>query len=116
MFPFAYLYLVRLLLMRERGSWQGYTEVRYDEEKKRVVYEPLQLTQAFRNFGDAASPWGQHEEGVDYVPAVSHRFTFKLDIHPIRGVDFEQICLFGSNLQNFKIPPPPKEEKKDEKK
>lgn len=27
---------------------QGYTEVRYDEEKKRVVYEPLQLAQAFR--------------------------------------------------------------------
>lgn len=30
---------------------QGYTEVRYDEEKKRVVSEPLQLSQAFRNFG-----------------------------------------------------------------
>jgi len=29
-------------------STQGYTEVRYDEERKRVVYEPLQLTQAFR--------------------------------------------------------------------
>lgn len=29
---------------------QGYTEVRYDEERKRVVYEPLQLTQAFRYF------------------------------------------------------------------
>lgn len=28
--------------------FQGYTEVRYDEERKRVVYEPLQLTQAFR--------------------------------------------------------------------
>ena len=28
---------------------QGYSEVRYDEEKKRVVYEPLQLTQAFRS-------------------------------------------------------------------
>jgi hypothetical protein len=27
---------------------QGYSEVRYDEEKKRVVYEPLQLTQAYR--------------------------------------------------------------------
>jgi hypothetical protein len=37
----------------EREVWilthfQGYTEVRYDEERKRVVYEPLQLTQAFR--------------------------------------------------------------------
>jgi NADH dehydrogenase (ubiquinone) Fe-S protein 3 len=27
---------------------QGYSEVRYDEQKKRVVYEPLQLTQAYR--------------------------------------------------------------------
>ncbi|TFY61476.1 hypothetical protein EVJ58_g4497 [Rhodofomes roseus] len=41
----------------------GYTEVRYDEEKKRVVYEPLQLTQAFRNF-DALSPWEQVGDGT----------------------------------------------------
>lgn len=34
---------------------QGYTEVRYDEEKKRVVSEPLQLSQAFRNFEGALS-------------------------------------------------------------
>lgn len=60
---------------------QGYTEVRYDEERKRVVYEPLQLTQAFRyvsleiapnfqsynyhrsNF-EALSPWEQVGDGV----------------------------------------------------
>ncbi|KAH7089384.1 NADH-ubiquinone oxidoreductase kDa subunit [Auriculariales sp. MPI-PUGE-AT-0066] len=42
--------------LRKDFPLTGYTEVRYDEEKKRVVYEPLQLTQAFRNF-DAASPW-----------------------------------------------------------
>ena len=34
--------------MRKDFPLTGYTEVRYDEEKKRVVYEPLQLTQAFR--------------------------------------------------------------------
>lgn len=34
----------------------GYVELRYDEEQKRVVYEPVQLTQDFRNF-DALSPW-----------------------------------------------------------
>ena len=34
----------------------GYVEVRYDEEQKRVVYEPVQLTQAFRTF-DFLSPW-----------------------------------------------------------
>lgn len=40
----------------------GYKEVRYDETKKRVVYEPVQLTQEFRNF-DFLSPW----EGTQYV-------------------------------------------------
>ena len=37
-------------------------EVRYDEEQKRVVYEPVKLPQAFRNF-DFESPW----EGMDLV-------------------------------------------------
>ncbi|TYJ55296.1 hypothetical protein B9479_004018 [Cryptococcus floricola] len=45
--------------LRKDFPLTGYSEVRYDDEKKRVVYEPLQLTQAFRNFGDAASPWEQ---------------------------------------------------------
>jgi NADH-quinone oxidoreductase subunit C len=40
----------------------GYVEVRYDDEQKRVVYEPVRLEQEFRNF-DFLSPW----EGVDYV-------------------------------------------------
>jgi len=34
----------------------GYVEVRYDEEQKRVVYEPVKLTQEFRTF-DFLSPW-----------------------------------------------------------
>jgi len=34
----------------------GYVEVRYDEEQKRVVYEPVKLTQEFRSF-DFLSPW-----------------------------------------------------------
>ena len=34
----------------------GYVELRYDEEQKRVVYEPVKLTQDFRNF-DTLSPW-----------------------------------------------------------
>lgn len=34
----------------------GYVELRYDEEAKRVVYEPVQLTQDFRSF-DYMSPW-----------------------------------------------------------
>ena len=34
----------------------GYVEMRYDEEQKRVVYEPVKLTQAYRSF-DYLSPW-----------------------------------------------------------
>jgi len=49
--------------MRKDFPLTGYTEVRYDEEKKRVVYEPLQLTQAFRNF-EAQSPWEMVGEGT----------------------------------------------------
>ncbi|KLI63977.1 NADH-quinone oxidoreductase subunit C [Aurantiacibacter marinus] len=40
----------------------GYTELRYSEEEKRVVYEPVELAQDFRTF-DFTSPW----EGADYV-------------------------------------------------
>lgn len=40
----------------------GYVELRYSEEDKRVVYEPVRLAQDFRNF-DFMSPW----EGADYI-------------------------------------------------
>jgi len=40
----------------------GYTELRYSEEEKRVVYEPVELAQEMRTF-DFLSPW----EGTDYV-------------------------------------------------
>lgn len=49
--------------LRKDFPLTGYTEVRYDEERKRVVYEPLQLTQAFRNF-ESASPWEMVGAGV----------------------------------------------------
>jgi NADH-quinone oxidoreductase subunit C len=40
----------------------GYVELRYSEEQKRVVYEPVQLAQDFRAF-DFLSPW----EGAQYI-------------------------------------------------
>ncbi|KAF9056631.1 hypothetical protein BJ165DRAFT_1435073 [Panaeolus papilionaceus] len=49
--------------LRKDFPLTGYTEVRYDEERKRVVYEPLQLTQAFRNF-ESLSPWEQVGDGT----------------------------------------------------
>ncbi len=51
--------------LRKDFPMTGYVEVRYDEEQKRVVYEPVKLTQEFRQF-DFQSPW----EGADYPAPV----------------------------------------------
>ena len=48
--------------LRKDFPLTGFVEVRYDDRLKRVVYEPVKLTQEFRNF-DFLSPW----EGTDYV-------------------------------------------------
>lgn len=48
--------------LRKDFPLTGFVEVRYDDESKRVVYEPVQLAQQFRDF-DFLSPW----EGTDYV-------------------------------------------------
>jgi len=42
--------------LRKDFPMTGYVEVRYDEEQKRVVYEPVKLPQEFRQF-DFLSPW-----------------------------------------------------------
>ncbi len=42
--------------LRKDFPLTGYVEVRYDDERKAVVYEKVQLTQEFRNF-DFLSPW-----------------------------------------------------------
>ena len=42
--------------LRKDFPLTGYVEVRYDEEQKRVIYEPVKLVQEFRNF-DFESPW-----------------------------------------------------------
>ncbi len=48
--------------LRKDFPLTGYVELRYDDEQKRVAYEPVKLAQEFRNF-DFESPW----EGADYV-------------------------------------------------
>ena len=48
--------------LRKDFPLTGFVEVRYDDEEKRVVYEPVKLNQEFRTF-DFLSPW----EGTDYV-------------------------------------------------
>ncbi|KAH7161556.1 hypothetical protein EDB81DRAFT_348485 [Dactylonectria macrodidyma] len=64
----------------------GYTEIRYDEEKKRIVTEPLELTQAFRNFEGGSSAWEPVGAGDNRTP------------------------------ESFKLPTPKPEEKKEEPK
>lgn len=72
--------------LRKDFPLTGYTEVRYDEEKKRVVYEPLELTQAFRNFSAGSTAWEPVGPGRDDRP------------------------------ESFKLPTPAPEEKAEEKK
>ena len=48
--------------LRKDFPTTGYTEVRYDEALKRVVYEPVNLVQEYRQF-DFLSPW----EGAQYI-------------------------------------------------
>ena len=49
--------------LRKDFPLTGHVEVRYDEEQKRVVYEPVKLTQEYRNF-DFRSPWDGYEPKV----------------------------------------------------
>ena len=48
--------------LRKDFPTTGYTEVRYDETQKRMVYEPVSLVQEYRQF-DFMSPW----EGAEYI-------------------------------------------------
>jgi NADH dehydrogenase (ubiquinone) Fe-S protein 3 len=72
--------------LRKDFPLTGYTEIRYDEEKKRIVVEPLEMTQAWRTFEGGSSAWEQVGVGRDEKPA------------------------------EFKLPTPPPEEKKEEPK
>ena len=51
--------------LRKDFPLTGFNEVRYDDEQKRVVYEPVQLVQEFRSF-DSLSPW----EGEQPLPGI----------------------------------------------
>lgn len=48
--------------LRKDFPLTGFVETRYDQDQRRVIYEPVKLQQEFRNF-DFLSPW----EGTDYV-------------------------------------------------
>jgi NADH dehydrogenase (ubiquinone) Fe-S protein 3 len=61
--------------LRKDFPMTGYTEIRYDEEKKRIVVEPLEMTQAFRNFRGGSSAWEQVGPGDDLKPENVSLFT-----------------------------------------
>lgn len=64
--------------LRKDFPLTGYVELRYDEELKRVVYEPVKLTQDYRDF-DTLSPW----EGMTNVQLPGDEKA----IHPGHGCD-----------------------------
>tara|TARA_B100000579_G_scaffold44439_1_gene30985 strand:- start:230 stop:823 length:594 start_codon:yes stop_codon:yes gene_type:complete len=54
--------------LRKDFPLTGHTEVRYSEESKKVIYEPVKLEQNYRNF-DYQSPW----EGTKYIKEQSKK-------------------------------------------
>jgi NADH-quinone oxidoreductase subunit C len=62
--------------MRKDFPLTGYVEVRYDEDRKQVVYEPVRLTQDWRSF-DFLSPW----EGMTTLPGDEKVYTERAE-HP----------------------------------
>ncbi len=63
--------------LRKDFPLTGYVEVRYDEERKAVIYEPVKLTQDFRNF-DFVSPW----EGMLTLPGDEKAFEKRRIVPP----------------------------------
>lgn len=61
--------------LRKDFPQTGYVELRYDEERKQVVYEPVKLTQDWRTF-DFVSPW----EGVTTLPGDEKVHTHRAQI------------------------------------
>jgi NADH-quinone oxidoreductase subunit C len=63
--------------LRKDFPLTGYVEVRYDEDRKQVVYEPVRLTQDFRNF-DFLSPW----EAITSLPGDEKAVAARQEFQP----------------------------------
>jgi NADH/F420H2 dehydrogenase subunit C len=87
--------------LRKDFPLTGYTEVRYDEEKKRIVVEPLELTQAFRNFEGGSAAWEQVGPGRDRKPETVSLFSlFILAVYASRWVVADTYCSSNSQHPN----------------
>ena len=77
--------------LRKDFPMTGYTEIRYDEEKKRIVVEPLEMTQAFRNFRGGSSAWEQVGPGDDLKPetvsGLLHTYATSSNISTVQAAD-----------------------------
>lgn len=65
--------------LRKDFPLTGYTEIRYDEEKKRIVVEPLELTQAFRNFEGGSAAWEVSTASAERLKSILTSIS-KLDL------------------------------------
>ena len=72
--------------LRKDFPMTGYTEIRYDEEKKRIVVEPLELTQAFRNFRGGSTAWEPVGPGDERTPDQVRSRAWRLNDTSIRRV------------------------------
>jgi NADH/F420H2 dehydrogenase subunit C len=79
--------------LRKDFPMTGYTEIRYDEEKKRIVTEPLEMTQAYRNFRGGSAAWEQVGPGDKRTPD-----QVKLPVTPYQCVrnSYQNLLTFHS--------------------
>ena len=96
--------------LRKDFPLTGYTEIRYDEEKKRIVVEPLELTQAFRNFESGTAAWEQVGPGTDRKPETVSLFQWHCDYQ--HRMDDHTNAMMQFKLPTPKPEPPKEEEKK----
>ncbi|GKD04987.1 NADH dehydrogenase subunit 9, partial [Tanacetum coccineum] len=54
--------VLRFCISKKDLPLSGYVEVRYDDQEKRVVSKPIEMTQEFYYF-DSTSPWEQRSDG-----------------------------------------------------
>jgi NADH dehydrogenase (ubiquinone) Fe-S protein 3 len=94
--------------LRKDFPMTGYTEIRYDEEKKRIVVEPLEMTQAFRNFRGGSTVWEPVGPGTDRTPDQVCKGSRTMPLYTAKGV---LLTMPSSNSQRRSQSRPKKEKR-----
>ncbi len=92
--------------LRKDFPLTGYTEIRYDEEKKRIVVEPLELTQAFRNFEGGTATWE-----VRYFRCLCKYYSWLI----IRS-KLDLVWIGNQRVSNYRLPNPNQRKKRQRSK